>query len=169
MGYRFKAGEKSVTKGVRRIAAAEFAQIQASLADPSLPLARKVHEARKGTKRLRALIRLVAPVFPEAPAEIAALRAAARELSALRDTGALPEAAAALPFPDDLAGKLAAALAAKPSGSAAAHRRLLEAAQGLTASRHGRVVDFLVKGGAALIGGLAAQTLHLLLARRAAR
>ncbi|GJE83662.1 hypothetical protein [Methylorubrum thiocyanatum] len=43
----------------------------------------------------------------------------------------------------------------------------LEAAQGLTASRHGRVVDFLVKGGAALIGGLAAQTLHLLLARRA--
>ncbi|MFD6316997.1 hypothetical protein E8E01_14735 [Methylorubrum populi] len=45
----------------------------------------------------------------------------------------------------------------------------LEAAQGLTASRHGRVVDFLVKGGAALIGGLAAQTLHLLLARRAAR
>lgn len=125
MGYRFKAGEKSVTKSVRRIAAAEFAQIQASLADPSLPLARKVHEARKGTKRLRALIRLVAPVFPEAAAEIAALRAAASELSALRDTGALTEAADALSLPDDLAGKLAAALTAKPVGSAASHRRLL--------------------------------------------
>lgn len=45
----------------------------------------------------------------------------------------------------------------------------LEAAQGLTASRHGRVIDFLVKGGAAMIGALAAQGLHLLLARRTAR
>ncbi len=45
----------------------------------------------------------------------------------------------------------------------------LEAAQGLTVSRHGRVFDFLVKGGAATIGGLAAQAVHLLLARRAAR
>lgn len=45
----------------------------------------------------------------------------------------------------------------------------LEAAQGLTASRHGRVVDFMVKGGAAMIGGLVAQGLHLLLARRTAR
>ncbi len=135
MGYRFKAGEKSVTKGVRRIAAAEFAQIQASLADPSLPLARKVHEARKGTKRLRTLIRLVAPVFPEAAAEIAALRTAAGELSALRDTGALTEAAAALPLPDDLSGKLAAALASKLAGSAASHRRLLtQFATGMSAA-----------------------------------
>ncbi|MEH3116827.1 MAG: hypothetical protein PGN25_04270 [Methylorubrum populi] len=45
----------------------------------------------------------------------------------------------------------------------------LEAAQGLTASRHGRVFDFLVKGGGAVIGGMAAHALHLLLARRAAR
>lgn len=46
---------------------------------------------------------------------------------------------------------------------------VLEAAQGLTASRHGRVFDFMVKGGAAVIGGLAAHVLHLLLTRRAAR
>jgi len=45
----------------------------------------------------------------------------------------------------------------------------LEAAQGLTVSRHGRLIDFLVKGGAAVAGGLAAQGMHLLLARRAAR
>lgn len=44
----------------------------------------------------------------------------------------------------------------------------LEAAQGLTASRHGRVGDFLVKGGAAIVGALAAQALHRLLARRTA-
>ncbi|CAO4132827.1 hypothetical protein OFEAOIEE_LOCUS549 [Methylorubrum extorquens] len=45
----------------------------------------------------------------------------------------------------------------------------LEAAQGLTVSRHGRLIDFLVKGGAALAGGLAAQGMHLLLTRRAVR
>ncbi|MBD8908155.1 VanZ family protein [Methylorubrum zatmanii] len=44
----------------------------------------------------------------------------------------------------------------------------LEAAQGLTVSRHGRLFDFLVKGGAALVGGLVAQGLHRLLARRSA-
>lgn len=43
----------------------------------------------------------------------------------------------------------------------------LEAAQGLTASRHGRVFDFLVKGGAAVVGALAAHAFYLLLRRRA--
>lgn len=43
----------------------------------------------------------------------------------------------------------------------------LEAAQGLTVSRHGRVFDFLVKGSAAVIGALAAHAFHLLLRRRA--
>ncbi|MFN3911324.1 CHAD domain-containing protein [Hyphomonas sp.] len=127
MGYRFKAGEKSITEGVRRIAAAEFAQIRLSLSDPSLPLARKVHEGRKATKRLRALLRLVSPVFPGAAEEIAALRTAASELSALRDTGALLEAIDGLDLPGDLSGTLRTALAARPAASAAAHRRLLAA------------------------------------------
>jgi hypothetical protein len=46
---------------------------------------------------------------------------------------------------------------------------LLELAQGLTASRHGRLFDFSVKGSAAILGVVAAQVLHALLARRAAR
>ena len=45
---------------------------------------------------------------------------------------------------------------------------ILEAAQGLTASRHGRFFDFSVKGTAAVLGGLGAHVLHILLARRAA-
>lgn len=46
---------------------------------------------------------------------------------------------------------------------------LLELAQGLTASRHGRVFDFTVKGTAAILGVIAAQALYALLSRRAAR
>ncbi|CAO4165196.1 hypothetical protein [Methylorubrum populi] len=44
----------------------------------------------------------------------------------------------------------------------------LEAAQGLTVSRHGRLFDFLVKGSAAVAGGLCAQALHWVFARRSA-
>lgn len=46
---------------------------------------------------------------------------------------------------------------------------ILELAQGLTASRHGRVFDFSVKGTAAIMGVIAAQVLYALLARRTAR
>ncbi|WP_232629194.1 hypothetical protein [Methylobacterium sp. Leaf118] len=46
---------------------------------------------------------------------------------------------------------------------------LLELAQGLTASRHGRVFDFSVKGTAAVLGGLGARAVHAVLALRAVR
>lgn len=46
---------------------------------------------------------------------------------------------------------------------------LLELAQGLTASRHGQLFDFSVKGTAAVLGVIAAQVLHAVLARRTAR
>src|SRR3990167_1501427 len=91
MAYRFTTRDASMTDGVRRIAAEEVAQVQASLSDKALPLERKVHQVRKATKRLRALLRLTAPVFEDAPAEIAAMREAAGRLSALRDRGAMHE------------------------------------------------------------------------------
>ncbi|MBA3067395.1 MAG: CHAD domain-containing protein [Hyphomonas sp.] len=127
MGYRFKAGEKSMTEGLRRVAADEFALIRQRLADKSLPLPRKVHEGRKATKRLRALIRLVAPVLPDAHDDIAALRAAAGQLSALRDTGALAETLGRLALPDTAAASLTEALATKPAGGVMAQRRLITA------------------------------------------
>lgn len=127
MAYRFKASDVSMTEGVRRIAAAEFALIRQALADKALPLERKVHESRKGTKRLRALLRLTAPVFPEARDEIAALRTAAARLSALRDKGALTETLARLELPANDSEGLKAALAGQHATSAAAQRRLLSA------------------------------------------
>jgi len=127
MSYRFKAGDVSIADGVRRIADAEFSQIREALADTSLPLARKVHECRKSTKRLRSLLRLVAPVLPGARNEISELREAAGQLSALRDWGALQEAIALAGFPEDLAARLSEALAKRRAPGAAAQKTMLAA------------------------------------------
>ena len=125
MAYRFKSGDASTSEALRRIAAEEFAAIGAALADRTVPLPRKVHEGRKATKRLRALLRLVAPVFPEAREEIAVLRQAAARLSALRDKGALAETLSRLGLPQDVSANLSAALDKRRAASTAAQKRLL--------------------------------------------
>jgi len=125
MSYRFKANDASMTAGLRRIAAEEFALIAAARADRKLASERKVHEARKGTKRLRALVRLAAPVFPEARQEIAALRDAAGLLSALRDRGALVEAMETLTLPAAPAAGLRAALDTNDAPGRTEIKRLL--------------------------------------------
>ncbi len=125
MSYRFKASDASMTDGLRRIAAEEFAMIAAARTDRALAPERKVHEARKATKRLRALVRLAGPVFPEARQEIAALRDAAGLLSALRDRGALVEAMDTLTLPDAPAAGLRAALDTDRAVSRTEIKRLL--------------------------------------------
>ena len=127
MAYRFARSDRSMTDAVRRIAAEEFAHVRSALADKALPLDRKVHEGRKATKPLRALLRLTAPVLPGAHDEIAALRAAAGQLSALRDKGALQETLAGLELGAAVTGALSEALASSTSVSAASQRRLLAA------------------------------------------
>ena len=103
-----------------------------------MPLARKVHEGRKATKRLRALLRLVAPVFPEAREEIAVLRQAAARLSALRDKGALTETLSRLGLPQDVAANLSAALGKRRAAGTAAQKRLLAAFAGEMDAAAGR-------------------------------
>ncbi len=102
MTYRFKPGRETVGDGVRRIAAEQFGHMFGALGDEDQPSARRVHEVRKAVKRLRSLIRLIGPVFPDAKAENAALRDAARELSAARDTGAVMETLNQLKLPEDV-------------------------------------------------------------------
>ncbi|MBA4339941.1 MAG: hypothetical protein C0421_14000 [Hyphomonas sp.] len=138
MAYRFKSGDASTTEALRRIAAEEFAAIGSALADKSVPLPRKVHEGRKATKRLRALLRLVAPVFPEAREEIAVLRDAAARLSALRDKGALAETLARLDLPEDVSANLGAALNKRRAAGTAAQKRLLGTFAGEMAAAAGR-------------------------------
>lgn len=126
MAYRFRSNDKSVSAGLRRIAASEFAQLREILADRTLPADRKIHEARKTTKRLRALLRLVAPACPEARSEIAALREAAAALSALRDRGALRETLSRLDLPEPAATMIGAGLEVKTT-AAGPKRKLLAA------------------------------------------
>jgi len=64
MGFRFEEKDAGLADGMRRIATEEVARAEAELADPDLPIARKVHQARKRTKRLRGLLRLLRPAFP---------------------------------------------------------------------------------------------------------
>lgn len=138
MAYRFKSGDASTSEALRRIAAEEFSAIGAALADRTVPLARKVHEGRKATKRLRALLRLVAPVFPEAREEIAVLRQAAARLSALRDKGALAETLSRLGLPQDVSANLSAALDKRRAAGTAAQKQLLAAFAGEMDAAAGR-------------------------------
>lgn len=125
MAYRFKPSDASMTEAVRRIAASEFDLVRQRLTEKSLPTERKVHEARKATKRLRSLLRLVGPACPQAREEIAALREAAARLSALRDKGALSETLSRLAPPEETASALENAFAARRAPGAAAQKKLL--------------------------------------------
>jgi CHAD domain-containing protein len=81
MAYRFKLDEP-VEKAVRRIARSQIDQALDELGAAEI-LAKGVHESRKSLKRLRALLRLVAP-------SMGANKAKARN-AALRDIGLLLE------------------------------------------------------------------------------
>ncbi|ABI77229.1 CHAD domain protein [Hyphomonas neptunium ATCC 15444] len=128
MAYRLKPGRETVEAGTRRIAGEEFARIADILADSELPLANQVHEVRKSTKRIRSVIRLVAPVFPAAKAENTILKDCARSLSSARDTGAIHDSLGRLKLPAETREATNAALVANPtaSGSAAGSVKLLK-------------------------------------------
>jgi CHAD domain-containing protein len=91
MAYSFKLKDKSVKAGLRRIARSQIDAGLEELDDPDLDVSEKVHQVRKRCKKLRALIRLVRPAFPDYATENAAFRDAARTLSDLRDADAMLE------------------------------------------------------------------------------
>ena len=85
MAYRFKRGDLSVQEGVRRIALGEIRNAMAEIDAAELAPDEIVHEARTHCKKLRALTRLVRPVFPAYGEENAIFRDAAAGLSSARD------------------------------------------------------------------------------------
>ncbi|MEX5729895.1 CHAD domain-containing protein [Rhodovulum iodosum] len=91
MAYALSRKDRSVQAALRRIATEEIDRALAEIDDPDMPQPEKVHQVRKRAKRLRALIRLVRHAFPGYAAENAAIRDAARGLSALRDSEARVE------------------------------------------------------------------------------
>jgi CHAD domain-containing protein len=84
MPYAILPEDETLKAALRRIAQEEAEGALAKVRGTG-PLAPRVHAMRKTVKKLRGLLRLVRPVFPEAKAENAVLGEAGRGLSDLRD------------------------------------------------------------------------------------
>ena len=84
MGYSLKPNE-SVESGVRRIAQEQLKAALEELQSDELERHKAVHQVRTRCKKLRALVRLVRPVFADYELENAAFRDAAGSLSGVRD------------------------------------------------------------------------------------
>ena len=92
MEYRLKQSE-SVSEGVRRMAVAQLDKVLAHLGCQDGERDKHIHEARKATKRLRALVRLVRRDLGDEVylLENQCYRAAGQRLSGLRDATVLVE------------------------------------------------------------------------------
>lgn len=110
MAYQLKLGREPVRKGIRRIISREFGRMTDTLEDGELTPARQVHEVRKSVKRLRSLLRLIAPVTKGAGDENIRLRDAARRLSGSRDAGAVLDLLERLDLPPATCTAVKAAL-----------------------------------------------------------
>lgn len=85
MGFQWSRTDRSAGEGFLRIAREQIAKaidVAEAVADPT---DKRVHEARRRSKKLRALLRLVRPDFPEYADENAFVRDASRGLSGARD------------------------------------------------------------------------------------
>lgn len=101
--FRFDPdGDASLGVQVREIARSQLDAALAALADPGDDVAGAVHEARKCSKKLRGLFRLVRPALGPAFALVdAEVRDAARHLGPLRDAHALAASFDRLVMADD--------------------------------------------------------------------
>lgn len=94
MAYRFRHGDRTVQRAVHRIAREQIDGALAAIAGQ--PRDKAIHEVRKACKKLRALLRLVRPGFPDYPYENAAFRDIARLLAFTRDAKVLLDTCDAL-------------------------------------------------------------------------
>jgi len=85
MAYRFKPGDPSVEKGLRRIALDQIGKAVSDIDTLPPDLETAIHQVRKRCKKLRGLIRLVRPAFADYARENAGFRDIARGLSGPRD------------------------------------------------------------------------------------
>lgn len=94
--YKFDPVDEPVEAGFRKIALSQLDEALGDLDKPEGNGRSVVHEARRRCKKLRGLLRLVRPVFPEFASENAAVRDAAALLSHLRDSEVLHQTVADL-------------------------------------------------------------------------
>jgi CHAD domain-containing protein len=85
MGFQWSLEDRSIGEGFLRIAREQIDKAVSIASDAAETPAKRVHEARRRAKKLRALLRLVRPDFSHYAEENAFVRDAARGLSAARD------------------------------------------------------------------------------------
>lgn len=85
MGFQWSRADGDIGAGFVRIAREQIAKAMTEAENVGDPPERRVHEARRRCKKLRALFRLVAPDFDDWRRENAFVRDAARGLSRARD------------------------------------------------------------------------------------
>lgn len=86
MSFQWSRSDVTVGDGFLRMAREQIAKAIASAENPAELPERRVHEARRRCKKLRALFRLVRPGFAAYDSENAFVRDASRGLAAARDT-----------------------------------------------------------------------------------
>jgi CHAD domain-containing protein len=87
MAYRFRAKDRTVAEAVRRIAREQIDGALETIDKADAAIA--THEVRKCCKKVRALVRLVRPAFPDYSGENADFRDTARLLAGSRDAKVL--------------------------------------------------------------------------------
>jgi CHAD domain-containing protein len=113
MAYAFEAGE-SVRAAIVRITEEVIDRARAQLADRELSNEKRVHEARKRFKEIRAVLGLVRePLAEFYRLENAFFRDAGRALAEVRDADAIVEALQKLDIADDIRKRAQAALEAQ--------------------------------------------------------
>jgi CHAD domain-containing protein len=85
MSFQWSQTDATAGDGFLRIAREQIAKAIATAEDLSESAEKRVHEARRRCKKLRALIRLVRPDFPDYARENAFVRDASRGLAGARD------------------------------------------------------------------------------------
>jgi len=85
MGFQWSSEDRTIGDGFLRIAREQIEKSIAIATDDTETPARRVHEARRRAKKLRALLRLVRPDFGNYAKENAFVRDTSRGLSAARD------------------------------------------------------------------------------------
>jgi CHAD domain-containing protein len=106
MPYAFEQGEP-LPSAVARIMDEQIIRAREQLTDASVPIATRVHDARKRFKETRALLRLIRdPLGATFAIENAWYRDAARDLAASRDSEAVLEAFGKLDLPRGVATRV---------------------------------------------------------------
>jgi hypothetical protein len=91
--FQFEHPERSLGDNVRKAAKAEFDRAIAEVSETGFEVHGTVRNVRRRLKRVRSLLRLIRPVFPDYASENKALRDIGAEVGELRDVMALVEAA----------------------------------------------------------------------------